>query len=79
MRISVDPTALQPGDVVITLNDHDLSGCHCDVVVTVDRPEQHCGDTSWQAKVARMPACCRAGSCTHHWPVGQGHPTTRST
>lgn len=36
-RIKVDPTDLLPGDVVVWINDHDLDGCHYDVVVTVDR------------------------------------------
>lgn len=35
--ISIDPTDLLPGDVVVSLNDHDISGCHCDVIVTVKR------------------------------------------
>ena len=38
MRLIIDPTELEPGDIVVALNDHDESGCHCDVVVTVDRP-----------------------------------------
>jgi hypothetical protein len=39
MQIEVDPTELLPGDIIVTLNDHELSGCHCDVRVTVERPE----------------------------------------
>jgi len=39
MKITIDPTELQPGDIVVALNEHDLSGCHCDVVVTVERPD----------------------------------------
>lgn len=37
LRVEVDPTDLLPGDVVLQLNDHDLSGCHCDVLVLVER------------------------------------------
>lgn len=37
VEIEIDPTELQPGDVVVKLNDHDLAGCHCDVRVTVRR------------------------------------------
>jgi hypothetical protein len=37
MRITIDPTDLRAGDVVVSISDHDLSGCHCDVTVTVDR------------------------------------------
>jgi len=36
-RIEVDPTELLPGDVVLELNEHEESGCHCDVRVTVER------------------------------------------
>ncbi len=36
--ITIDPTDLLPGDIVVALNDHDISGCHCDVLVTVKRP-----------------------------------------
>lgn len=32
--LTVDPTALQAGDVVVRVEDHDESGCHCDVTVT---------------------------------------------
>ena len=39
MQIEVDPTELLPGDVVISLSEHELSGCHCDVRVLVCRPE----------------------------------------
>jgi hypothetical protein len=35
--IEVDPTDLQPGDLVVRLNDYDPAGCHCDVLVTVVR------------------------------------------
>ena len=35
MRITVDPNELHPGDVVVALEDHGLSGCG--VRVTVDR------------------------------------------
>ena len=35
--VQVDPTDLLPGDIVVELNDHDISGCHCDVLVTVVR------------------------------------------
>lgn len=38
ITIEVDPTELQPGDVVVVLNEHDEAGCHCDVRVTVERP-----------------------------------------
>ena len=41
VRIEVDPTELRPGDVVLELNDHDISGCHCDVRVTVERERLH--------------------------------------
>lgn len=37
MRITIDPAELKPGDIVVAVNDHDISGCHCDVLVTVDR------------------------------------------
>lgn len=37
MIIEVDPTELKPGDCVISLSDHEESGCHCDVRVTVSR------------------------------------------
>lgn len=36
-RIEVDPTELLPHDVVVSIRDHDESGCHCDVKVTVMR------------------------------------------
>ena len=36
----VDPTELKPGDVVVKLGDHDISGCHCDVRVTVRRQKE---------------------------------------
>lgn len=36
-EIEVDPTGLQPGDVVVRLSEHEVSGCHCDVRVTVRR------------------------------------------
>ena len=39
MQIEVDPTDLKPGEVVVKLNDHELSGCHCDVLVTVERSD----------------------------------------
>jgi len=40
MRIEVDPTNLKPGDVVVELNEWDDDhGCHCDVLVTVERGE----------------------------------------
>jgi hypothetical protein len=35
--IEVDPTELLPGDVVVAVSDHDISGCHCDVRLTVKR------------------------------------------
>ena len=35
--IEVDPTELLPGDIVISLSDHEISGCHCDVRVTIER------------------------------------------
>lgn len=38
-RITIDPTELQPGDLVLSLGEHEESGCHCDVRVIVDRPE----------------------------------------
>lgn len=37
VTIEVDPTEMLPGDVVVTLNDHEECGCHCDVRVTVRR------------------------------------------
>lgn len=37
-RIEIDPTDLRPGDIVVGLGEHEISGCHCDVRVTVDRP-----------------------------------------
>lgn len=37
--ITIDPTDLLPGDIVVAVNDHDISGCHCDVLVTVKRPQ----------------------------------------
>lgn len=37
VTVGVDPTELLPGDVVVAINDHEESGCHCDVVVTVRR------------------------------------------
>lgn len=37
VTVEVDPTELLPGDVVVTLSDHDEGGCHCDVRVTVRR------------------------------------------
>ena len=37
--LTVDPTDLQPGDVVVRVGDHDIAGCHCDVTVTVRRPQ----------------------------------------
>jgi hypothetical protein len=37
--IQVDPTQLKPGDKVIEINDYDQDGCHCDVIVTVEREE----------------------------------------
>ena len=37
--ITVDPTELQNGDVVLRLSEHEESGCHCDVRVTVMRAE----------------------------------------
>lgn len=36
-RIEVDPTRLQAGDVVVSLNEYEQDNCHCDVLVTVDR------------------------------------------
>jgi hypothetical protein len=36
-RVIVDPTGLLPGDVIISLNDYDPHGCHCDVLVTAER------------------------------------------
>jgi len=46
--ITVDPTDLEPGDVIIRLEDHEEAGCHCDVLVTVRRDSmrycQHCGE-----------------------------------
>jgi hypothetical protein len=38
--VTVDPTELMPGDVVTSLADHEISGCHCDVRVTVDRGQE---------------------------------------
>lgn len=35
--LEVDPTELLPGDIVLYLNEHEESGCHCDVRVTVRR------------------------------------------
>lgn len=35
--MEVDPTQLLPGDVVVSLNEHEEDGCHCDVLVTVRR------------------------------------------
>lgn len=35
--LEVDPTDLRPADIVIAVSDHDISGCHCDVKVTVHR------------------------------------------
>lgn len=35
--IEIDPTELESGDVVLSISDHDESGCHCDVRVTVER------------------------------------------
>jgi hypothetical protein len=37
VTLEVDPTDLQPGDVVVRLFDHDISGCHCDVRVLIER------------------------------------------
>jgi hypothetical protein len=39
MEMEVDPTELKPGDVVLSLSDHDIAGCHCDVRVTIVRGE----------------------------------------
>ena len=39
MIIEVDPAELLPGDCVISLSDHEESGCHCDVRVTVSRSD----------------------------------------
>ncbi len=39
-ELEVDPTGLLPGDTVVRLSDHDLSGCHCDVRVTVLREKR---------------------------------------
>src|ERR1700722_18123704 len=36
--MDVDPTDLKPGDVVIALSGHELSGGHCDVRGAVERP-----------------------------------------
>ncbi len=33
----LDPTGLLPGGIVVRLGDHEISGCHCDVRVTVIR------------------------------------------
>jgi hypothetical protein len=38
IRLTVDPAELRSGDVVIELSDHDVTGCHCDVLVTIERP-----------------------------------------
>lgn len=35
--IEVDPAELLPGDVVISLSYHEISGCHCDVRVWIER------------------------------------------
>jgi len=35
--IEIDPTRLEEGDIVIGINDYDQDGCHCDVLVTVER------------------------------------------
>ncbi len=41
MTITIDPTELQPGDIIVCLGDHDESGCHCDVRVTILRSVRH--------------------------------------
>ena len=51
---------LEPGDVIVKLEEHEISGCHCDVLVTVRRGSvkycRHCGvlvvahqDGAWEA------------------------------
>lgn len=40
-ELEVDPTGLLPGDIVVRLSEHEISGCHCDVRVLVRRPAGH--------------------------------------
>lgn len=37
VEMEVDPTELLPGDVVVSLSEHDEGGCHCDVRVKIRR------------------------------------------
>lgn len=56
MIIEIDPTGLASGDVVVQVNDHDISGCHCDVRVTVSREAEsgESSDRSEQVPVTRI-------------------------
>jgi hypothetical protein len=40
--LTIDPTGLQPGDVVLELTDREEGGCHCDVKVSVRRSSKLC-------------------------------------
>jgi hypothetical protein len=37
LQIEIDPTELEPGDVIVRVLEHDLAGCHCDVRLEVRR------------------------------------------
>ena len=51
-EVQVDPTELRPGDIVVRLNDHEESGCHCDVLVTVERKlDEETGQACRECKV----------------------------
>lgn len=38
-ELTIDPTELEPGDMVLSLADREEGGCHCDVKVTVRRSD----------------------------------------
>jgi hypothetical protein len=37
-HMDVDPTELEPGDIVLGTRDFEEDGCHCDVVINIKRP-----------------------------------------
>ncbi len=48
-HIEIDPTDLRPGDIVVELGEHEISGCHCDVRVAVMRPVTY---PTWREQIA---------------------------
>lgn len=70
-ELEVDPTGLLPGDVVLSLSEHDMGGCHCDVRVRVRRETGSAADCTCHFDCTYSKEHC---SLAGEWHVHAGDP-----